>query len=178
MSKYRTLPRFTPRVAAEVEELWKRTEAEYGPDHKQTMQALWGFAQYSETDDDSKGLVGEHSSRTRGLFEELRRRNPEGYVKIAMWRFFADEHKVKGEYEEAEKSMRNAVEAAGEMFSPQHPLVLSYVSTLVDWMVEWYGEKSLKALELANWEEELKDSVRASLKSPLQTPTASPGSSA
>lgn len=175
MAKYRTLPKFTPRAAQEVQELWKRTEAEYGPGDKQTIQTLWCFAQYSETDDHAQGLVGEHSPRTRRLFEELRRRKPEGYVKIAVWRFFAMEHKVQAEYEEAERSMRNAIKAVGEMYSPRHPLVLSYVSTLGDWMAEWYGENSLRALELANWEEELKDGARASslMTSPSPTSTAS-----
>lgn len=94
-----------------------------------------------------------YSARTRALFEELRRRSPPAGspMRVAMWRFFAEDHRARGERAEAERSLRRAVDAARELRMPGDPLVLGYVSILRDWLAEWYGADSARAQEAARW---------------------------
>lgn len=178
VAKYRALPSLSPTIVEVLQDIKDDADAQYGTQHETSMRSLWAFAQWMETDEDARGVVGGYSPRTRALFEELRRREPSGSVRISMWRFFADDHKARGEYREAEQSMRSAIEAVGDVFQPQetHPLVLCYVSTLKDWSVEGYGENSIEASEMTRWYDEVKSDAMESGISPSQTPTASPES--
>lgn len=176
VAKYRVLPRLKPSTVEILQEITDEADAQYGTQHEASMKSLWAFAQWMETDDDAKGLVGGYSPRTRALFEELRRRGPASSMKIATWRFFADDHRARGERREAERSMREAIGAACEAWRPEHPLVLGYVSTLKDWLVGWYGGDSAEALEVTRWHAELKNNAMDPRNVPSQTLTGSPGS--
>lgn len=161
-AKYRVLPSLNPTIVEVLQDIADGADARHGTQHEASVRSLWAFAQWMETEEDARGLVDGYSPRTRALFEELRRRGPTASMKIAMWRFFADDHRARGQYREAARAMRRAVEAVDEMYPRRpgeepHPLVLCYVSILRDWSVEGYGENSTEALEMTRWHAELKE---------------------
>lgn len=160
-AKYRVLPTLQPAVQDALQDVVDRSDAQHGPRHEASLRALWALAQWKETEDDARGPLAAHggySARTRALFEELRRRGPAvgAPMRIAMWRFFAEDHRARGQCVEAERSLRRAIEAAREMHMPGDPLVLGFVSILRDWLAEWYGEDSGRAMEATRWYAELK----------------------
>lgn len=162
VAKYRVLPILKPAVVDALQEMSDENDARHGTTHDTSMKSLWAFAQWMETEEDRQGHVTGYSPRTRALFEELRRRGPVDSMRVAVWRFLADDHRARGEYEEAERCMRGAIEAVGDMSGwqqQQHPLVVGYVSTLRDWLVEGYGENSTQAREVTRWYAEVKRSA-------------------
>ncbi|KAG6356873.1 hypothetical protein INS49_014748 [Diaporthe citri] len=140
-----------------IEQTLANLEAKHGERDERCIKALWMHAEYLSTVDDDRGLDAHLDDRILDIFQELLRRGAEGPPRLVAYRFIAGAHRARGERGLAEENLRSSIDVMRGAFGEAEPMVLTYVSDLETWLVEW-GETE-KATEVGKWREELQSTV-------------------
>ncbi|KAF3762697.1 hypothetical protein M406DRAFT_357556 [Cryphonectria parasitica EP155] len=129
---------------------------------EQSLHVLYSLVRGMEILSDAEGHHAGDDWRVNSGYALILRRTGEAPGWMAPYRFLAERHRHRGERDEAEQALRKAIETASELWSPWDPVVFGYVSVLRIWLVEWYGEGSVKVAEVTRWQDELRGRVGAS----------------
>lgn len=140
-----------------IEQTLRNLQARHGERDERCIKALWMYAEYLSTVDSDRGLDKHLDDRIRDVFQELLRRGAEGPPRLVAYRYLADSHRVHGERGLAEENLRSSIDVMRKSFGEAEPMVLTYVSDLETWLIEW-GETE-KATEVGVWREELQRAV-------------------
>ncbi|KAK7711873.1 hypothetical protein SLS64_005144 [Diaporthe eres] len=140
-----------------IEQTLRNLEAKHGERDERCIKALWMHAEYLSTVDDDRGLDSHLDGRICDIFRELLRRRAEGPPRLVAYRFIADAYRARGERGLAEENLRSSIDVMRAAFGEAEPMVLTYVSDLETWLIEW-GETE-KATEVGKWREELQNAV-------------------
>lgn len=153
-----------PDFGTTIERTLTNLEAKHGERDARCIKALWMHAEYLSTVDDDRGLDSHLDGRIVEIFQELLRRGAEGPPRLVAYRFIADAHRARGERGPAEENLRSSIDVMRAAFGEAEPMVLTYVSDLETWLIEW-GEAE-KATEVGKWREQLQIAVDNKGKAP------------